>query len=244
LNAAPPLTPMATLRWSVVRPILTGLAPRSAFEVGCGQGGFGARIADFTAYTGVEPDEQSCSVARERIEPLGGIVINGLSDLVPAEGQFDVVCAFEVLEHLEHDADALADWLLRVRPGGAVVVSVPAWPDRFTVMDEMVGHFRRYTPDQIEAVLEKAGCTQVRHSLYGWPLGYVLEAARVRVAQRRGVTSEDPMESRSATSGRLFQPKRLAGAAVRVGAAPFAAAQKLRPGVGTGLVAVGTRPLS
>jgi SAM-dependent methyltransferase len=244
LNAAPPLTPMATLRWSIVRPILTELAPSSVFEVGCGQGGFGARIAGFTSYTGVEPDEQSCTVARERIEPLGGTVINGLSDLVPPEGQFDVVCAFEVLEHLEHDTDALADWMLRVRPGGAVVVSVPAWPDRFTVMDELVGHFRRYTPDQLDTVLEKAGCTQVRHTLYGWPLGYALEAARVRIAQRRGVASEDAMASRSATSGRLFQPKRVAGAAVRVGATPFAAVQKLRPRVGTGLVAVGTRPLS
>ncbi|MCU1656879.1 MAG: methyltransferase protein [Pseudonocardiales bacterium] len=195
-------------------------------------------------YVGVEPDEQSFTIARERIEPLGGQVIHGLSDEVAPDGQFDAVCAFEVLEHLEHDTDALADWLLRVRPGGAAVVSVPAWPDRFTVMDEMVGHFRRYRPDEIDAVLEKAGLTEVRHVLYGWPLGYALEAARTRIAKRRGVASEDAMAARSATSGRLFQPKRVAGAVVRVGAAPFTAVQKLRPGVGTGLVAVGVRPLS
>lgn len=234
---------MASLRWAVVKPLLKQLGPTSIFEVGCGQGSFGSRMAELAKYTGVEPDEQSYLVARERIEPFGGTVIHGTSDLVPPNRQFDLVCAFEVLEHIENDTDSLRDWMTRVRPGGSVVVSVPAWPDRFTAMDEMVGHYRRYRPEDIDRVLTEAGCVDVRHYLYGWPLGYALESVRVRIATRRGVTSEDGgMAARSATSGRLFQPKKAAGAAVRVGTAPFAALQKTRPQTGTGLIAVGRLP--
>jgi SAM-dependent methyltransferase len=240
-----PLTPMASLRWAIVRPLLKQLNPSDVFEVGCGQGGFGSRIAAMTNYTGVEPDEQSYRVARERIEPLGGTVRHGLSDLIPAEPAFDLVCAFEVLEHVEHDTESLRDWMTRLRPGGSVLVSVPAWPDRFSKMDELVGHYRRYRPEDIDRVLRDAGCVDVRHYLYGWPLGYALEAVRVRIAERRGAVSEDGgagMAERSATSGRLFQPKKAAGTVVRIGAAPFAALQKARPNTGVGLVAIGRRP--
>jgi SAM-dependent methyltransferase len=238
VSAAPPLSPMATLRWSVVRGILKQLQPRRVLEIGCGQGGFGARLATRYEYVGVEPDEQSSTVARDRIEPVGGQVLYGTSDLIPEDDRFDLVCAFEVIAHLEDDADALVDWSSRVAPGGAILVSVPAWPVRYGPMDKLVGHYRRYTPEQLDEVLRKTGATDVWHVLYGWPLGYLLEAVRNRIAQRRGTASEDSMQARSATSGRLLQPKRAAGAVVGTGVAPFTVVQRLRPTTGTGAVGV------
>jgi len=44
---------------------------------------------------------------------------------------YDMVCAFEVLEHLKRDEAALRDWITLVRPGGHLVLSVPAGPERF-----------------------------------------------------------------------------------------------------------------
>ncbi len=239
--ALPPLSPMASLRWSVVRSLLDELSPRAVLEVGCGQGGFGARIAARAHYVGVEPDEQSYALARSRVEPFGGIVRHGTSDIVSADEHFDLICAFEVIEHLEDDTATLSDWVGRLNPGGAMLVSVPAWPSRFGPMDTLVGHYRRYTPEQLTDSLQDAGCVDVRVVAYGWPLGYLLEAVRNRIASRRGV-SDAPMAGRSAGSGRLLQPSRLVGAAVRLGAAPFAALQRLRPGTGTGLVATARRP--
>jgi SAM-dependent methyltransferase len=240
LTRQPPLTPMGSLRWSVVRGLIDELRPGTVLEVGCGQGGFGARLARRAEYVGCEPDAESYAVARERIEPLGGVVLAGTPDLV-GDRTFDLVCAFEVLEHLEDDAGALASWAGHVGPGGALVVSVPAWPDRFGAMDELVGHYRRYTPEQLDGLVLKAGCAEVRHVLYGWPLGFALEAARERIARRRSGARESTMAARSATSGRLFQPKRLAGPAVRAATAPFTVLSRLRPTAGTGLVAVGRR---
>ena len=148
----PPLSPMATLRWSVVARILAQLAPKRVLEVGCGQGGFGARIAALPGvghYVGVEPDETSWAVAHERITPLGGEVRLGTSDLLGADEHFDLVCAFEVIEHIEDDRAALASWAAHLVPGGTVLVSVPAGPERFGPMDALVGHYRRYTPAQL-----------------------------------------------------------------------------------------------
>jgi SAM-dependent methyltransferase len=234
--AHPPLTPMATLRWSIVRPILDDLAPRQVLEIGCGQGSVGARIAARSGYVGVEPDVQSCGVARARIEPLGGVVV----DEVPAERRYDVVCAFEVLEHLEDDGAAIADWLRRLRPGGSIVISVPAWPHRFGAMDSYVGHVRRYLPEELDELLRHGGCGTVRHTLYGWPLGFLLEATRNGIARKRGVRRQESMAGRSAASGRVLQPNPITGLGVRLGVAPFAALQRARPTSGTGLVCVGT----
>lgn len=237
----PPLTARGWLRWAVVAPIVAELAPASVLELGCGQGAVGARLAATAAYTGVEPDAQSSAVARDRIEPLGGTVIHGDHTALPPGARFDLVCAFEVLEHLEDDAGLLRAWLASAAPGGHLLVSVPAWPDRFGPSDELVGHYRRYTPASLTGLLEGAGCSDVRVQVYGWPLGYLLEAVSNRVAARRVGAAPAAPEERSAGSGRFLQPAR-SGAALRVGTAPFRVLQRAAPRSGIGLVAVARTP--
>ncbi len=96
--------------------------------------------------------------------------------------QFDLVCAFEVLEHIEDDAAALRDWAARLRPGGWLLLSVPAHQRRYGPADELVGHFRRYDPDAVAPLLARCGFTDVLVIQYGFPLGYLLEAGRDLIA--------------------------------------------------------------
>jgi SAM-dependent methyltransferase len=200
------------------------------------------RLAGMAGYTAAEPDPTSWAVANERITPAGGTVINGDHTRIPAGRGYDLVCAFEVLEHLEDDAGALAQWLPLVRPGGHLLLSVPADPDRFGPWDEMVGHCRRYTADQLRALLVAVGGEEIEIVHYAWPLGAVLDAVRDRLAARRG-PGGSTAEERTAGSGRVLQPTgRLAGGLVRAGVAPFVALQSLAPGRGTGLVACARRP--
>src|SRR5690242_21468089 len=110
----PPLSPRAALRWSVVRRIVAHLRPASIVELGCGLGAVGVRLSRLAPYTAVEPDPESFRVARSR---LGRSVRHGDHTCVPAGG-YDLVCAFEVLEHIEDDATTAAEWLALARPGG------------------------------------------------------------------------------------------------------------------------------
>jgi SAM-dependent methyltransferase len=252
LASVPPLPPNAAMRWSVVRRFVDQLAPRTILEIGCGQGAFGARLASRASYLAVEPDPTSFAVAKGRIERAGGRIRNATSDAIDDGGTHDLVCAFEVLEHLEDDVAALSCWWGLVAPGGHILLSMPAWQERFNHWDSMVGHYRRYSPDQCRDVLTTAGFTDVKVVVYGWPLGYVTETVRSRIAAKRGKASEGggmagegddaaSMQERTARSGRLLQPKAVAGVVVQLATTPFVALQRLRPTLGTGVVVCATR---
>jgi SAM-dependent methyltransferase len=241
----PPLAIRAWLRYDVVSRLIDRLKPRRVLEIGCGQGAFGARIASRVDYLGVEPDESSYQVAASRIRPCGGEVIKGIHEAVPAGTTFDAVCAFEVLEHIDDDKGALAAWVPFLRPGGHLILSVPAFQDRFGPMDIHAGHFRRYSPDELRDRLTEAGLVVEEIIVYGWPLGYALEAVRNRIdAKKLAVAKANgtSIEELTAASGRTFQPsKRSAGFAVQAATLPFRYLQRTQAHRGTGLVAVARR---
>ncbi len=241
----PPLTLYGSLRWDVVASLLP-TTPSRILEVGCGQGAVGVRLAAAGHdWTGVELDGVSAEAARRRFQEAGvvGRVVHGDLGALGDAPPFDVVCAFEVIEHIDDDAGALREWIDRLRPGGLLVVSTPAWQARFGPMDEAVGHFRRYDPAAIRALLDDAGLAETGVRLYGMPLGYALEAVRNGVARRRLLGEAATVEDRTARSGRLFQPStRLAGHATRAATWPFRIVQRAFPRTGTGLVAWGRRP--
>jgi SAM-dependent methyltransferase len=239
----PALTPRATLRWAVAKDMVRRLQPATILEVGCGLGALGARLSQYGRYTAVERDEASFEVARGRIEPRGGTIVLGDHRTAPAPGTYDLLCAFEVLEHQADDEKTLAEWAELVRPGGHLLVSVPAGPHRFGPWDALVGHYRRYSEPQLRAVMSDAGLrvTQLRH--YEWPVGYLLEFGRNRIARGQMPEAEESMSSRTNASGRMAQPRRrLIGSAIELAMAPFVVLQDAMPGRGTGLVALAQRP--
>lgn len=238
----PPLALNAWLRYDVISRALADVPLGSTMlEIGAGQGGIGARLARRFQYTGLEPDPISAHVARTRIEANGGRFLQGLpSDL--AGEQFAVVCAFEVLEHLENDGEALREWKLNVEPGGWLVLSVPAYQTRFGPADRMAGHYRRYEPDALHAVLMQAGFTSPETWVTGFPLGFGLEHARNLIGRFR--SKDGTMAERTMASGRLYQPPAALGFATQVATLPFRWMQRpfTRTGLGTGLVAKARRP--
>jgi SAM-dependent methyltransferase len=246
-SVLPPLSPNGWLRWEVVSRLLPP-GRLDVLEMGCGQGGFGARLAQRYHYLGVEPDAVSCTVARARVAAAGGggEVRQGDESVVAADELFDLVVAFEVIEHIEDDAGALAAWASHLRPGGWLLLSTPAWQKRFGPADEMVGHFRRYDPPVLRSRLAGAGLTDVELVHFGAPLGYVLEAGRNAVGKRRLAAPESAasMAERSEASGRTLQPSTSwTATAARLGTLPFRKLQNAFPGTGPGLVARARKPV-
>jgi SAM-dependent methyltransferase len=194
------------MRWALIAPLLDD-SIESVLEVGVGQGALGYRLAERYRYVGLELDEQALGIARSRL-PRGTLVHGDLDALAP-EDRFDLIVATEVLEHCEDDVAALRLWRERLVAGGSVLLSVPAFPERFGPWDVKAGHYRRYEREGFTATLRAGGFEPVAIRTYGYPLGNLLEAVRDAVARRQA--GEGSMAERTAASGRLLQPSRTTG---------------------------------
>ncbi|MCA9606991.1 MAG: methyltransferase domain-containing protein, partial [Myxococcales bacterium] len=135
-------------------------------------------------------------------------------------GAFDLVMAFEVLEHIEDDAAALEEWCSWLAPGGHLLLSVPAHQRRWNPTDVWAGHFRRYERDELAARLAAAGLEVRSLECYGFPLANALEAVRARTFQRgdtrgrEGATAQSGVERRVETRLWPLQTRLLGRAAM------------------------------
>jgi SAM-dependent methyltransferase len=245
----PPLPLNAWLRFDLVQMVLRSLGRdiTSVLEVGAGEGAVGVRLASQYDYTAVEPDPQAFERAAARLRAIGRgqVVLGDVSALAP-DAMFDLLCSFEVLEHLEDDVSALQEWRRRVREGGWVLDSAPAHRHRFGPHDRIVGHHRRYDPEDMAEVLEAAGFVDPVVLTSGFPFGYALEVGRNAIGRLASTRDRVSMEEQTAASGRWLQPPDGIGWLTAGISAPFRVLQRpfARTGLGTGIVAFARVPRS
>src|SRR3546814_10271932 len=68
-----------------------------------------------------------------------------------------MVCAFDVLEHIEDDRLAIQEWIRWLAPNGKTILSVPAHRSRWGAGDVWAGHYRRYDRNDVEQLLVSCG---------------------------------------------------------------------------------------
>ena len=90
---------------------------------------------------------------------------------LPTDGGVDMIYSLNVLEHIEDDQAALGDFYEALRPGGKLVIYVPAFMVLHGAFDRRIGHFRRYTRRDLAEKLETAGFV-VSRTVYSDTLGY------------------------------------------------------------------------
>ena len=219
----PPLTIGGSLRYDIVRRRLQELPIRSVLEIGPGMGALAARLALRYEYVGVELDAESARIATSRLTRLGrGRIVNGTS--ADIDESFDLVCAFEVLEHIEDDASALREWRERIRPDGWLTLSVPAWQSRWGSLDEHAGHFRRYERAQMRSLLLESGFERPEVLSYGFPLLTSLQPVWNALSARGpGLPT---LDARTRASARFLQPSMWSGYARHAVSLPFAWLQR------------------
>jgi len=179
----------------------------------------------------------------QAVAPDARVLCGDVSALLSPEETFDLVCAFEVVEHLEDDAWAVKTWTQHVRPGGHLMLSVPAFAARFGPWDQLAGHYRRYDPATMTTLLTDSGLADVEVVVYGFPLGLALERVRNVIARVRTRRLPASPADRTSASGRLIQPTRhRTGVSIELATLPFRALQRRFPDRGTGLVALARRP--
>ncbi len=103
-----------------------------------------------------------------RLQARGGLARTGEITALPyADGSFDLVAAFDVVEHVEDDRSVFAGLTRVLAPGGRLVFSVPLHPARWTVFDDCVGHARRYEPTALLALLDGHGLVVEQSAVFG-----------------------------------------------------------------------------
>ena len=153
-------------------------------ELGCGSGGMLEALGRFGTAVGVETDPALRERARERgLDVRAG----ALPDAIPLEvGRWDAVCLFDVLEHVDDEAGALAACRRLLGPGGRLFVTVPAYAWLWSPHDELLGHRRRYTARTLRQVAERAGFAVERLTYFNTLLAPPIMAVRLaRAALRR-----------------------------------------------------------
>ena len=150
-------------------------------DAGCGSGRTLQELVDYGDVSGIELNTEAAALARGRA--LGDVEVGRLEELPWEDGTFDLITCLDVIEHVPDDTAALAELLRVCRPGGWLLVTVPAYQALWSRHDEANHHYRRYSRAALRAAAGAAGWQLERMSSFNSLL--LAPAAAVRLAQRR-----------------------------------------------------------
>ncbi|GHS95111.1 hypothetical protein AGMMS50276_09520 [Synergistales bacterium] len=134
-------------------------------EIGCGNGvlayelsllGFKPTVTDW--------NEKALDIVSELFDHK---IKRSLDD--SDRGKYDVVGAYEVLEHNENDFATLSEWASYIKQGGHMLLSVPAHMKQWSDLDERAGHYRRYEKASLRELFEKSGFENIQIITAGFP---------------------------------------------------------------------------
>jgi SAM-dependent methyltransferase len=182
-------------RRTVLDGVIAGLelpTPARVLDAGCGSGRNMIELARLGSVTGVELSETSVELARER--DAGEVISGSVLEMPFPDDSFDLAVSLDVIEHLEDDLGALRELRRTVAPGGALLVTVPAYQWLWSGHDEINHHHRRYTRRSLQRVAEQAGWRQLRTTYFNSLLLPVAIVLRVLDRVNRAKTTETSLD--------------------------------------------------
>jgi SAM-dependent methyltransferase len=155
--------------------------PARILDFGCGTGAWLADLERFGTVSAVDADPSAVAFCHERGRREVQLVGPGARLPFP-DDTFDLVTALDVIEHIDDDVAALAELRRVLRPGGLLLVAVPAFMFLWGLQDEVSHHHRRYTARTLRRALAGAGLRVDRVSYFNTIL--FAPIAIVRLGQR------------------------------------------------------------
>lgn len=126
-----------------------------ALDIGCGAGLVVDELSKkYNQAYGVDMSADALNFCKQR--SLQNLILAPAENIPLPEGSFDLITAFDLLEHAD-DAAVLRETRRLLKAGGIAVITVPSYPRLWSYWDEMLGHKRRYTIKSLRTVLETAG---------------------------------------------------------------------------------------
>lgn len=134
-------------------------ATSDVLEAGCGTGGNFFMLERRGRVSAFEPSVVAREIAAAKGEHAVVVADGELPDRLPFDrSSFDLVVALDVLEHIERDQDALVALVSMAKPGGFILVTVPAHPVLWGAHDRRLHHVRRYRRQDLRRIFHATGC--------------------------------------------------------------------------------------
>ncbi|MFZ4506672.1 MAG: class I SAM-dependent methyltransferase [Fimbriimonas sp.] len=144
-----------TVALDLLRAAFSGSKGLEILDFGCGTGVISRALQDFGPVVSFDMSPLALAYCRQRGLPFP---VQGDGCALPfAEGQFDAMVGLDVFEHIEDDERAFHEAFRVLKPGGALVLSVPAYAYLWGPHDVALHHFRRYTGPEVARKLAAAG---------------------------------------------------------------------------------------
>ena len=223
----------------VLRRLLPALPGPAVLNAGSGAGSLTLKLVDAgLCVTSVDASAALCDWTRAALAARGAldgnpVAAGDLQRLDLPDAVFDAAVCAEVLEHLDDDDAALRELARVLRPGGLLLVTVPANPYRYDWTDQWAGHRRRYSVEMLEDRMRGAGFPDARAEGWGFPVTGLYHRQVYRRALRRRLAA-------GGGAANLGAPPKLAARVVRAALEIDSAFVGRRPGY-HGLLAVAHR---
>jgi SAM-dependent methyltransferase len=203
-------------RRRVVRAMLDGLAlpaPCAILDAGCGSGRTLDELTDYGDVRGVDVSRDAVAATRARGHDA---YLADVGDLPFADASFDLVTCLDVVEHTYDDQRTLSELRRVTRPGGTLLLTVPAHPALWSAHDDANQHFRRYTRRALTAAAVETDWAVAQSSYFNAAL--LAPAAVVRVARRRSDSGRSELSLTPPALDRVLEwPSRAEAALLRAG---------------------------
>lgn len=133
-------------------------------NIGAATGKTSEMLSAFGKVTSLEYDQDCCDYAKKQFNMT---IINGsILDLPFKDDEFDLVCAFDVIEHVEDDLLGIQEMKRVCKSDGLIVLTVPAYMFLWSQHDEVNHHYRRYTLKKLKNLVKKEGLHTIRGTFY------------------------------------------------------------------------------
>ncbi len=158
----------ANTKYDMILRYLAGFTDLHILNAGCGSGELSFQLAQAGhRVLGIDPELEHVRVAEQKARVINrrncSFVVSSIEDFQPT-APFDCVIATDVLEHIQDDRAAFEKLISFVKPGGLVIITVPAGQWLFGYHDESLGHFRRYSLTTLRRLVNER--CQVDHMRY------------------------------------------------------------------------------
>ncbi len=228
-------------RFDMITEIVEALPRTESFrmlDAGCGTGQMTKLLERYGEAVGLEIASEAIDFARKR--GVVNLIQGSITDPPFAAGSFDLVLSLDVIEHVDNDVQIIDSLFEIVKPGGHLIVTVPAFKSLWSQHDEINQHKRRYRVGEIEGMLTQAGfkLTQATYcnSLL-FPAVFAMRKGKTLLRKLRGDANDDSPESDLA-----HYPRPINELLYRIVTTETRLLKRFAPPFGVSILAVAQRP--